>query len=249
MAKQSKYFEEEYIEAYLLGRLPVDEIADFDKAMAQNEELYNTVNEQRKRIASIELTEKAILKEHFQQLDKKHQAAEKKQLRSVLAIAASLLVLVAAGYFIYQATKSADTHQIYISHYTPYPVIEQGILRGENGTHQVEQGLQAYEQGRYSAAIDLLDRYLTKDTGNVFVQFYLGLSFLSNDQAGQAVEVLKPISERANFKLAYQAKWYLGLAYLKTGAIEQASIIFQHLQQESEDPSIQRKSKAILKEL
>lgn len=247
MSETGKYQSEAYIDAYLLGQLSPEERKAFEEAMNQHETLRQQVDEHRLLIEGIEQAGNERVKARFQQLERSK--PYRRNIRFRMAVAASLIVLVVAGIFLFNALNRTDAQQIFASHFDPYPVIEQGTIRGTNDGSELVQGLQAYEQGQYATAIDLLVPFQSANPHQTIVQFYLGLSYLANNQAERAVVVLRPLADNSDFALSEQATWYLGLAYLKTGATAKSTAIFDQLQKESNDPAIQNMANRILSDL
>ena len=85
---------------------------------------------------------------------------------------------------------------------------------------------EAYELNDYSEAIELWEEIInTSNQANAGDHFFLGLSYLHNEQPELAVESLLkagPLSEQEDNSYTQDINWFLSLAYVKAGQLEQA---------------------------
>lgn len=129
------------------------------------------------------------------------------------AIAATFTLLVAAFFLLRQSPiEIADA-------YLANNKLEYGSIR-KSLTNVADLRLnagQAYEAKEYPEAIDTWKEVLQKDQPIAEDYFYLGLSYLHNQQMDQAIESLlkaRPLSvEEARF--VQEINWFLSLAYVK----------------------------------
>ncbi len=147
----------------------------------------------------------------------------------------SLTAAAAVGLFIMFKIllPSSDPDSIYNRYYEPFNIISP-VTRGNTGGDVIDisSSIESYKLGNYeSAAIGFSDA-IFKDPSGVSSHFYLGITYLALGNFKQAVQELSVVAGGKSEYTA-EAKWYLGLAFLKTGASEKASLCFKSLYQTS----------------
>jgi hypothetical protein len=87
-----------------------------------------------------------------------------------------------------------------------------------------------YKNGDFENASVLFGYLINNDSaGNDALNFYYGVSMLGNDDLQEAKTVLLEISADTGNEFYAQAKWYLGLLYLKEGNSKRANEIFNEI--------------------
>ena len=252
MDKLSKYHDHEYIEAYIMGRLSDNEKKEFEAALTQDPELQKKLENEQFLIQGIEHQSKSRLKAHFQALEEQEKNKSGKaagpSLSVGLKIAAALIILLVPIYFLFIWEESNNYEEIYSAHFTAYPVLQEGTVRGEKDAGLKSKGLEEYQNGNYSGAIESLSSYLSKNEDAV-TRFYLGISYLANEEPDLARSTLKELPTSAEFRFSEQAKWYRGLASLRSGETSEAVKLFEELKRDTNDPNIREKCRKILKDL
>lgn len=211
--EESKYTD--VIDRYLRGEMSSDEEqafldqANHDEALAEELELCRDIQRGAEIHAARDL--KSALQRHEQKTYKKRSPG------SGWKVAASVVLLAAVGYIIFQMT-GRDKNGIYDQYYTPYPNIVNPLDRSENtGT---DDGFRLYEKGQYQDAIAQLSQKLESDADHAAVHFYLAQSYLALEGTPEAITHLQQVPKGSDF---YEpASWYLALAWLKAGEQEKA---------------------------
>lgn len=220
----------EMIQAYLEGNMSEKERVEFETAMDQDPDL-------KAEVSDLRLIEKDLnahrIGEFQTQLtsweDEYKQALETPpsgfQLRRYLSIAATLTILaVAAIYFM----KPAGTDEIYDTYYSPYADVLS--TRGEAESQLLSEGMASYNAENYAVAAEKLGQFV-ESTSDPLAFLYLGISYLELDQPALAVDMLQR-AENVSYT-AHQAKWYLGLSFLKLDNIEVAKSYFTWISENS----------------
>ncbi|MCB0570505.1 MAG: hypothetical protein KDC66_12100 [Phaeodactylibacter sp.] len=153
-------------------------------------------------------------------------------LRQRLSIAAGATILIISALFV--SLRHPSNEKLYAQYfeYLPSAIHEGG---GARATSPKTMGLrasavQAYETGAYEDAEALARVYLEENPADQEMRFYFGLMLLGKGDAGSAIQHLEAV--RTNPKpIEYErpATWYLGLAYLKRGQTDKASLLFKEL--------------------
>ena len=147
------------------------------------------------------------------------------------SMAASVALLMALGWYGYNAFSGADYNELYNANFQQYPNTVYTITRGDNTDTSLErQAFEAYELKQYQIAINYF-KELKDKTGLDYVDFYLGQSYLSNGENLNAiVEFAKISSTNSDYKA--EALWYEALAQLKLEKTKESVLLLQALLQD-----------------
>ena len=141
------------------------------------------------------------------------------------SVAAAVLLCSISYWFYQSATQSPE--ELYQAYFKPYPNAVEPTTRSNGTATARTEAFQAYEQGDYQRAATLFTSLL-RDKKDPWVLLLLGNANLMLDHTTEAME---------NFTILYtefdeydlQAKWFLGLCYLKKGDVENARKILKEL--------------------
>lgn len=222
------------IDDYLLGRSDADARREMDEEISRNAELSAAVGDTELALAAIELAEDQALKARLQNLEsrlrgeaapvaaestavvrplatpgtKKAGVQPRRNLRRLYAIAAAVLVLLLAGWFVLQPRGYDSPETLAAATFKPYRNITTGNVRGgENDTERA--AYDAYDAGDYPTAVSLFEQLPETDTH----QFYYGQSLLGNENFAAAARRFDRLRNR-DFGLAEESAYYLALARL-----------------------------------
>ena len=140
-------------------------------------------------------------------------------------VAASILIIIGLGFVFVKSNFYPSPDELFVENYEPYRNIVLPIERGEN-TNTIEySAFVAYENGNYHKAINLFNSVPNSNT--TYIIFYKSMCYMSLNKTREAITLLKTIvdskpeiNSEKNFNEL--ANWYLGLAYLNIGEIENA---------------------------
>lgn len=83
------------------------------------------------------------------------------------------------------------------------------------------KGIKAYNAKQYSEAIQYFSAYVDMvGTKNDDIQFYLGVSYLANNQLNQAEEVFEKLTKEGVRSRKSESEWYLVLTLLKSNQLD-----------------------------
>lgn len=108
----------------------------------------------------------------------------------------------------------------------PHPYIP-SELRGDAGWPEFQRGIEAYQAGRYSDAVEPLRRAARLAPQEGVVKFYLGVSLLMSGRPRDARQVLEEAAQRTPSSRII--RWYLAQADLQTGRIPDAELLVRNL--------------------
>ena len=147
---------------------------------------------------------------------------KKPSIWSPIRIAASIAVLLAAGWMVYNLRFNTSPEELYASNYEPYPNTVYVITRDDTVDNSLERkAFSAYEANNIMKAIDYFQD-LRQNSGLDYVDFYLAQAYLANNEIKKAVPLFeKVVANNTDFKS--EALWYAALGNLKSGQESKAT--------------------------
>ena len=236
------------IDAYLKNKLSKSEKESFEQQMSTNPSLMEAVQQQRKAIQLIEALGDQQLKLQLKQaIQNKNQTSKPaKRLtirwRTAAGIAASLLVLAIALWFIF-APSSNDA--LFATNYEIYNL---SVNSRDNSIDQsIRAAVDLYQKSQFEEALPLLDG-IYQSTNDSKWRIAQAVSLIETEQYQRAIDQLSAI--RSNGTDVYQnpALWYTAMAYLKLDQKEQAITNIELLSQKEPDIYTQ-KARAFLDDI
>lgn len=219
----------EQIEAYLQQRMTAPERAAFQQQLQEDPELRAQMEKQLELMNAIE-TE--ALKSRLERIHEKqfaggkaHRTLSSSKALKPLSIAASLALLILAGWWIIQNDNTSSS-----SLYSQYYERPAGLptTLGMQEDPRFEEGMVDYKLGDFAEAqrqwLSILESSSSSDT----LLFFLGITYLETSQLDSAIIQLQTVQAQSG---PYQdsAAWYLALAYLNAGRTEESRGVLQEL--------------------
>lgn len=190
----------------------------------------------------------ALLQQQIGQYKHPKLVAMPRKRINYVAAAVVLLVLTGAAAAYWQHTRY---DRLYASVFSAPKASEVIAMRGENGVQKndpdLQQALDWYETGDFTAASQAFDRYLQRHPDDFQAELYAGIASLNGGYPEKAVEQLTAVSIN-DLKLFEEANWYLALAFLKQKKLADAKAILENLSQQAE-PVFAGKAKELLERL
>lgn len=252
----------EQIEQYAFGRLTGTDLAAFEARMKAEPDFAAMVKEELSMIRAIRLSAEvqafrqqvnAVKNEHLIQTSQP--SSRRFQIsRKALSVAAGLVLLAVTVWLLMDRTQSVSPEQLFAAHFHPVssmPEIKGGktTIPGRDATlfyQNWTQTRQAFEQRQYDAALVGIASLERMPEGSDFADdlaYYKGLALLHLNRPTEAA------AEFTRIQVGYPSEkpWYLALAQLKAGNIDQAKDILQTIAN-SRSP-FETSAKEILKRL
>ena len=238
----------EKMEDYIHGNLSVAEREQFETEMATDEQLRQEVELHRQLISSVE-TES--LRQLLDQIHEKNFEAETKivampRRRSYfpMAIAASVALLILAGWWVFNLQTSSP-ESVYAAYFTPAEGLPTTL--GYSTNTDFAEGMVSYKLEEYAEALEYWQPLLEADPTNDTLNYYVGVTSLADEQSDSAIDYLTTVvnSEQSSFRTS--AQWYLALSYLKSDQREQAKSLLKDLA--NRDNPYQSQSSEILQKI
>lgn len=213
----------ESIEAYLNGQFSGNDLLIFENRIKTEKEFASKVEDIKTVLTGLETQ---ALKE---QLDEFHNELSNNQeetlaneapIRSLswkrLAVAA-VLIIGLGSFWIFNGNSN---DRLYSKYYTPDPGLPTTMSSSDN--YQFYEAMVDYKQGNYSTATEkwkvLLEAKPKSDTLNYFI----GSALMADKKVNDALNYFKTVTESKNVSFENEAYYYLGLANLKSGNVDEA---------------------------
>lgn len=219
----------EKMEAYLEGSISREKL----QQIAEEEDIHNLEEELRWLQESRVAIEAAGLRQQLKEVlpksvKKEAKVVRLKSIRTALAIAASVLVIVVA----YLGWNQRGTNRLYAE----YEYVDPGppALMSQGGAYELNDALTYYSEGDYQSAVERLQQIESNYPNNDTLNFYLGASLLYQGQAEAARSSLSKLGTQANSRFQERADWLLVLAALREKDWERAQTLVQAILSEPE---------------
>ena len=138
--------------------------------------------------------------------------------RIYYAAAATLLLLMIPGYFVYQ--NMTFNKRMYNEFYVKDSGVP--VVMGSANNSTFKNAMNEYKDANYKTALALLNQLRANDNYNDTLNFYSGICYLETDNAEKAVDLFKKVTESESGNYYYPANYYLGLTYVKLDQISNA---------------------------
>ena len=119
-----------HIDDYILNRLSPQEVDAFEDELDKDNDLLKEVESRILVLDSIEFLENDKLKLRLKTLEKSSIKHQKPII--MLAVAASIILLIVMGFFVYKWQLPAKNSDLFAEFYEPYPLIDEGTQRGNS---------------------------------------------------------------------------------------------------------------------
>jgi TolA-binding protein len=162
-------------------------------------------------------------------------------------ISLSAAALIGVFIIIRTLLPASNPEDLFDSYYKPFEAVSP-VTRSVNNSESdiYSSAINSYKTGNYQAAVAGFGVVLSKDPLSGQTGFLLGLSQLALENYSMAISLLSDVAKGSG-EYGKEAKWYLGLAYLKTGNNQKARECFQYLA--SSEGFYRERSEKILRRL
>ncbi|HMZ45574.1 MAG TPA: tetratricopeptide repeat protein [Chitinophagaceae bacterium] len=230
------------ITQYFENNLSKEALQQFNELLQTDKAFAEEVTFQQQLKAAIHLNKRQELKQQLQQYEQGK--VGKINVRKWLYIAAAIIFIAGSGILV--LVQKPDAKELYAAYYQPYPNTVQPIVRGNNDNEKnVFAAFNAYEKGQYETALTLFDELYTIHKKDYPI-LYKAICFLQLNQPNESIEILKQYNF-TEYEFIVMGKWYLAMAYLKTGDKENAIPLVKYVS-ENENP-FQDAAKTLFKKL
>ncbi len=237
------------IEKYLRNELNDAEMASVETRAAEDTNFAQEISLQKDMLDGIE--------RHFDDNIKSLLAATENHLRQEtkvvqpnfwlsrgLPLAAAIITFIMVGYLLIKEKPSSQ--ELYVAYYETYPNIVAPLDRSNSGVSVT--ALSFYENGDFEKARALLEQEIVAAPDDIGLQFYFGICQLELDNPDFAIAELKPIADAKHEIFGEPAGWYVALAHLKAGSVEEAKKLLVSIKNNKQN-AYSKRATALLDEL
>ncbi|MBK6962392.1 MAG: tol-pal system YbgF family protein [Lentimicrobium sp.] len=222
MTRNLKY--SQLIERFIAGEMNEDELRWFGKELQTNAELSGELKLD-KDLDNILLDEDVV--EFRRKLisvfnESKQTEATTKIIRmqprrwQLAAAAAIAILMIAGGALLLTQQRSYTAEKLFSMYYDTDRTIE--LTR--SGNANIVEAILKFQQKDFQGSSLLFAEILDKDSSNIAVWFYNGISYIETNRIDDAVKAFRYIVDDKNNLYVEHAEWYLGLCYLKNEQID-----------------------------
>lgn len=223
-------FNDSKIDEYLLGILPPEEIAIFEKQIQANKALANEVSQRRIIIDHLEALEDRRMVDQVKQIHRQERSGGGrivpfKRFR-LLAVAALILVSLGAGWWLWNSSQTPQSQDLYATYYAPYDLrfgdrSDQKDLLNEAGGYYID--------GNYEKAAQLFQNVLNENPEEAKAMLALGIAQMEMEQWNDAIPTFQQLIQTNDFLYADKAKWYLALTYYQLSRLDESKKLLKEL--------------------
>lgn len=185
----------------------------------------------RKAFVASALTSEKVTEQPAEKQEAVHQIPVQKKASRKIFRYTSLAAAAVVGIFlaISTLTPSSNSEKILSTYYAPYigvSTISRGS--GNNLTDIFNSAVLDYNNGDYAGAEAGFSKILSEQPSNTSSFFYLGLAQYETMKTAEAIKNLNSVVA-ASGSFSTEARWYLGLAYLRNEEKDKAADCFNIL--------------------
>lgn len=205
------------------------------------------------RLQSLEATlPKIDIKEEQPIRQETKKEIKQPKFKRLLVIAAGFLLLCFAGRILYNNGGSTPA-EIFAQEFKAYPNLVNEITRNDSDSIAFDQktlkekAYILYGNQNYKEAIPFFETLVSEEQ-NPEDYFYLGVTYLTDEDPTQAIETLNLLKSKES-TYTVRAYWYIALAHLKNNEVEKTKAILNEMQKIPNAGSYIEKAQRILDEL
>lgn len=240
-------YSEEYMRNYLLGRLSQEETSLLEKELKQDSELAEALALQRDIMQGIRAGFDDQLRQKLLKLDEQIGSEGKVRTlgqRTLWRWASAAAVLLGTlGVYLFMNQTSVE-ERIFLTYFEDYPNIIEPVQRD----HEIgSTAFSAYQNQNYQEAFEAFSDEEKTTPEAHYATFYKGICALHLEDWREAIDAFENVRATDDVRFEEAATWYAGLAYLRSGNQETATLILETL---ADSPgNFQNEAKAILDQL
>ncbi|MFK8102278.1 MAG: tol-pal system YbgF family protein [Saprospiraceae bacterium] len=229
MTEEQKY---ELIEHYLAETLSQSAREDFERQLQTDASLQEALHLHQQVATTFKGEKVHQFRAALKEVDQHWQAptstiapkAKVFNLRSIMAIAATVLLVVFA-YQIFMPSTSNSQTDLFAANFESYKMVlnqRSADQRDELNGDLVQTAVAAYEQKDFAQAALQFKQLQSESPQIVAFQFYHAIAELALKNTAVAIPLLENIRQQPPHLFIEQSQWYLALAYLQQGEKEKA---------------------------
>lgn len=248
----------EQIEDYLSGDMQGEALVRFnqriksDQELAAQVELYRTLDDALIDEGALALQEQTdtLGNDFFGVSEVETKPATFTIYRRSLAIAATVLLLVAGAWLWWSANATLSGPELFASYYEA-PVFSNSVRGGD--TPQKDKytlAVEAYQAGKLEAAAQFFKEHANATPADIRASFGLASAYIQQQppELNEAARYFQQVIDQGESLLVDRSKWYLALIYLQQENKTAAQLLLQELLN-AEDKQLAKQADTLLEDL
>jgi tetratricopeptide (TPR) repeat protein len=146
----------------------------------------------------------------------------------------SIAALLTVVFLIKSLLPDNSSEEIFSKYYKPFDAVTPVSRNSKSNLNLLFiEGISFYKSGEYQSALLKFNDVIDGDSSIIAPVYFAGLTQIELGNFSDAAFLLSKVSAGSS-EYKYEAKWYLGLSYLKTGDRSNAISCFEFLSVNSE---------------
>lgn len=203
----------EEMEAYLLGRLDARQRLLFEEKLAVDAELRQELELEREHILAVEMAGMERTLGSLRAQGTVSTAGNGFRWAPWLKVAAMVALLL--GGVAWWLARPPLEQRVFAQYYQPDPGLPVPMSVVKDPVFQ--DAMVAFKLEAYSEAVDKWEGLLRERPGNDTLQYFIGSAQLAQGKAKEAIPLFSHVAANASSAFQAKARWFLYLAYLRTG--------------------------------
>lgn len=211
------------IERFMSGEMNDDELRWFSNELKFNKEL-STELKLDKDLDKILMDEDVIefRKKLFSMLNASKQKTSQRIFKlqprkwQLAAAAAIAVLMMTGGAILFTQQHSYTPEKLFSMYYDS----DKSIELTRSGSADIVEAVLKFQQKDFQGASLVFAEILDRDSSNIAVWFYNGISYIETNRIDDAVKAFQYIIDDKKNLYIEHAEWYLGLCYLKNEQID-----------------------------
>ncbi|MFC2107090.1 tetratricopeptide repeat protein [Bacteroidota bacterium] len=237
---EKDYILHQKIEDFLNGNLQGEELSSFKKLIKDDAELAARLKIHEQIIKGIIMSEEdkiqSIMDKADRDLDSTSPGITKSRKIFMFAAAAIILLLIGTYFVFFHQSKS---QQLFNEYFTVLPnqiSLSRSVEIPQEFSHfssmeydQIIDAMTSYNKGEYNKTCDILNELPLSESKDHELVLYQAISQLNEGKTTDAIQNLKSLVDKSDYKFQADVSWYLALAYLQNNEVEIAIQILRTL--------------------
>ncbi|HPE85721.1 MAG: hypothetical protein PHU97_09880 [Bacteroidales bacterium] len=220
---------QEQLERYLKGVMTAKEMKQFESLLVKDNSLFKEIALEQELTSVLQEEDILDLKHKLDALRRPNRKTIPllpviEMMRSNLkyvAAAAGMGVLITAG-VLSLTPRSYTADKLFKMYYQPDKALI--VNRSGRGNVNIVEALMKFQKKEFEAASQMFEQILVKESDNIALRFYSGISYIETEKYDKAIEAFNYIIENNDNLYVEHAEWYLALCYLKQEKTSEARI-------------------------
>ncbi len=219
------------IEKYMENKLSNSETVEFDNRRQQDKSFQKLLEDMSVLITGIKNSARYDLLFKLKEtenslsavkIEKETKLFYLKKYRAQIAVAASVIVIIASTLLITISKRQTDVNEYLNKFFVPYPNLIHPTQRAnDDQLSNDELAYYYYDNKQYELAIKSFEEQLKKQENIANLIFYLGNSYLFAGETDKAIKNFTILLDKYEV-YQNQARWFLSLCYLKENKVKEA---------------------------